>query len=323
MIGCLRTLSAGGFIMTILLASGGTRGSGEIFAGDELAFLLLALVFGFMIVFAWTPLLGEIVCRPITNAIEGDRDVEEITFLLCIADWLLRRKWRRFGLFFCCWEALIHPGWPTPCYAAMKNSKPGSWLEHWFAQRVWNGRNAHFCLEARQTLERHGVDVGLHGEPEIARLLASWDRKPSTDPPDPVSLEKHVNRPPARDDRITLFELEESATPGAVRIAPPTVPVSRVASSEESIANQDKRNRGGGVPERSCSVDARKEPLKALMERDGGVQLHVPGPGAVVEWLRESFANSLIRSVDAKAPEARRKTPVRGPKGNTRTRGSS
>lgn len=287
--------------MTILQASRGAKGSGGAFAGNELAFLLLALTFGFMIVFAWTPLLGEIICRPITDAIEGDRDVEEITFLLFVANFFLRRKWRRFGLLFCCWEALIHPGWPTPVYAAMKNSKPGSWLELWFAHRVWNGRNACFCLEARQTLERRGVEVGSHREPEIARLMASWDRKVSTAPRDAVSMEKHIDRPLARDERIALFEAGDTAAPGFVRVTPR---VSLAPSDKDSIGPAGIQGAEGGPDGKSPSIDAREDPLQALMERGGGVQLNFPVPGAVVEWLRETFANSLIRSVDANAPAA-------------------
>ena len=144
MIGFLRFLSLCGLVLTILLAGVGESGKAGLLAGYELVFLLLALIFGFLIVFTWTPLLGEIVCRPITQAIEGDPDVEEMTFLLYIANALLKRRHRRLGVWFCFWEALIHPGWPTPFYAAMKHSKPGSRQELWFAERVWNGRNAHF-----------------------------------------------------------------------------------------------------------------------------------------------------------------------------------
>lgn len=338
MTGFLRVLSAGGFIMTILMAGRGANQPGGLLSGNEMVFLPLALLFGLMIIFTWTPFLGEVICRPITSAIEGDPDAEEITFLLYFADWFLRRKMRRFGILFCFWEALIHPGWPTPWYAAMKNSKRGSWSERWFAERVWKGRNAHFCLDARQTLERHGIVAGSHPEPEIARLMASWDRKTSTALNEPISLEKHVNKPPVRDDRITLFESGNTALPGYVRRAPQMAPVSiAVADTDEldddcvfaDVLDEDEdvippggeyRSESGATGKSDQRFDARVDPLRALMERGGGVRLNSPGPGAVVEWLRESFANSLIRSVDARAPTADQKPTVKKPTEKKRPR---
>ena len=74
MIGFLRFVSLGGLIMTGLIAGGGASGKDGLLVGYELVFLLLAMVFGFLIIFTWTPFLGEIVCRPITQAIEGDPD---------------------------------------------------------------------------------------------------------------------------------------------------------------------------------------------------------------------------------------------------------
>jgi hypothetical protein len=303
MIGFLRFLSLGGLILTAFLAGVGASGNEALLVGYELVFLLLALIFGFMIIFTWTPLLGEIVCRPITQAIEGDPDVEEMTFLLFIANALLKRKQRRLGVLFCFWEAMIHPGWPTPFYAAMKHSKPDSWQELWFAERVWTGRNAHFCLEARQTLERHGVDPGKHREPEIARLLASWDRETSTERREPVQMKKHVNRPPVRDDRITLFETGETVGPCRVPATPPTAPMNVIGKNEKSVVTDGKSADHDEQKKKAATVDLRAEPLEALLERDGGVQIQFPTPGAVVQWLRESFANSLIRSVDASAPK--------------------
>jgi hypothetical protein len=320
--GFLRLVSLGGLIMIFLLAGGGASGKGELLVGHELVFLLLALVFGFMIIFTWTPFLGEIVCRPITQALEGEPDAEEMTFLLFLAQGFLKRKWRRFGIFFCCWEALIHPGWPTPCYAAMKNSQPGSWLELWFADRVWNGRNAHFCLEARQTLERRGLKVGSHSDPEVARLMASWDRETSTEKREPISLEKHVNRPPVRDDRIALFESGDTAGPGRTRVAPPTAPMSvRVHEDDEldddcvvaELLAEDFADPAEGAVSRGVRAtdvrrpDARVEPLRALMERDGGVHVSLPTPTAVLRWVLESVSNRLIRSVDVSAASSEEK----------------
>lgn len=314
MIGFLRFLSLGGLILTFVLAGVGGSGKG-LLVGYGLVFLLLALIFGFMIIFTWTPWLGELVCRPITQAIEGDPDVEEMTLLLFIANALLKRKQRRMGVLFCFWEALIHPGWPTPSYAAMKHSKRGSWQERWFAERVWSGRNAHFCLEARQTLERHGVDPGKHRESEIARLLASWDRETSTERREPVQMEEHVNRPPVRDDRITLFETGETVGPGRVPATPPTAPMKIIGKKGKSAVTDGKSADHDEQKKKEPTVDPRAEPLEALLERDGGVQIHFPSSGGVLQWLRESFANSLIRSVDASAPkpdkQASRKTKRR------------
>ena len=250
---------------------------------DEVDYVILisAVVLSIVAVFAWTPLLGEIICRPITDAIAGDADVEEATLLLFGAHWLLKRKWRKLGILFCCWEALIHPTWPTPYYTAMRNCRHGGRLEVWFAERVWNGLNAHYCLEAREILRRrHGLDVPAHKDPAVRRLFAIWDQERKERKASPIELAKHVDKPPVRDERIALFDSED-AEDAAVVV--PEAAVSLAVEDDDAVFVQPLDEEAlSGRMRVSCRPAEQDEvhldSLGDLIERDG-VRIVFPTPG--------------------------------------------
>ena len=154
------------------------------------------------------------------------------------------------------------------------------------------------------------------------RVVAIWDQQREKRDAKPIELAMHIDQPPVRDERISLFDSDESDDPPVIV---PEATVSLAEDDDDAVfvtpLEEDAsfgREREGGAPGQPCVSCRPVEPdavytdsLGALIERDG-VQIVFPTPGAIMRWLRERVFNRVIKRIDAKTPRRQdAKTPRR------------
>lgn len=198
-------------------------------AGDltSAGHVALAVILGILNAAVWAPYFGERISDPLTATITKGTYVERKNWLLHLALWSQKRGWRKLVLFSCFLDGIHYPDRPAAFVLGLKHARPGSWLEKVFAREVYRFDNVQNCIHAHQVLRRHGIDPGLHHNPEINLALMSLDRAVK---PDPAKLVVTTAPPPPplkRNRRIKLFSNAESdhAPDGSSNVEEPLVPI--------------------------------------------------------------------------------------------------
>jgi hypothetical protein len=166
----------------------------------------------------WAPYFGAKLSDPLTGVMTNGTFVERKNYLLRLIYALQERGYRRLTLVICFLEGIHYPDRPTAFVIGLKHAKPGSWLEKVFAREVFRFDNAQNCIQAYNALKRHGIDPGIHRNPEINLVLISLHRSVK---PEAEKLAVPTAPPPAPLERNPRIRLFAASTPGAVRKGPP------------------------------------------------------------------------------------------------------
>lgn len=162
----------------------------------------------------WAPYFGSKLADPLTGVLTRGQFKERKNYVLRLIHWLEKRQFRRSTAAACFFQGILHPERPAAFVLGLKNSKPGSWLEKVYAQEVFRFENAQNCVQAYLSLRRHGIDPGLHRNPDINLVLMSLDRTAKADPEKllvPTASAPELKRNP----RIQLFHQASPAETGA------------------------------------------------------------------------------------------------------------
>jgi hypothetical protein len=201
----LRIVLSGVFIHTLYQAAYRY----ETFSGIELALLMFYVLLGAIFVAVlWAPYIGAQVSEPITGSFLNETTIAPVeNEVVEWIHWCEARKWRRLALMLCFLEGLRYPVLPHPALLGLRNCRPGSLLEKWFAREVFNYNNIKNCLHAYTILkERHDVTPPLHRLPEVNLAIRSLTRvrppEASTVELKPTPFEIKLERNPS----IRLFD---------------------------------------------------------------------------------------------------------------------
>jgi hypothetical protein len=154
----------------------------------------------------WAPYFGERISDPITGTITRSTYVGRRHYLLDLLRWADAKGYRRCAIVLCFMEGVLRPDWPTAFVVALKNARPGSWLEKVFALEVFRFDNAQNCMLAYRALQGHGIDPRPHHNAEINLLFVSLEREVRPEPTK-LAVPPAPDLPrPRRNRRIKLFE---------------------------------------------------------------------------------------------------------------------
>jgi hypothetical protein len=133
-----------------------------------------ALLLSIPVSAVWTPFLANILFGGLVEMMSDGNDFPVDDYVVSWIEWMKRRKFRRMVVLLCFIEAVLHPELPAPFIIGMKHAKPGSWMENFFAWRVFRFNNARNCKLALEILRRRGFDPGAHPDPQVNLLLTQW-----------------------------------------------------------------------------------------------------------------------------------------------------
>jgi len=153
----------------------------------------------------WSPWIADRLCGPmmgvLTDSTYYDSKRTKRKFLL----WAHIKGHRRSALFVAILEGLFHPYEAEAFLIGLENTKPGSWLEKFFASEVFRFNNVQNAVLAAGILRRHGIRPGVHRTQEISLILKHVRRLRKPDP----ALLKVPKLPPIqkvpRNNKIKLF----------------------------------------------------------------------------------------------------------------------
>ncbi len=135
----LRILVSGVFIHTLYQAAYAY----ERLSGVETALLALYILLGaIFIAILWAPYIGEQVSNPIAGTFLDETTIAPVgNEVVEWIHWFEAKKCRRLALMLCFLEGLRYPVLPHPALLGLRNCRPGSRLEKWFALEVFNYSN--------------------------------------------------------------------------------------------------------------------------------------------------------------------------------------
>lgn len=133
--------------------------------------MAVLLVLGLLNAIVWTPYIGAKIADPISgmftrSSFSWNRS-KIYKYILKLES---RNKYKTAA-----WVAYFYgfrrPNEPEIFYSGMRNAMPDSYLQKYFAQRVYHFLNARRCLEAYSILKSLGWEPARHREQSINRLI--------------------------------------------------------------------------------------------------------------------------------------------------------
>ena len=176
-------------------------------------YLVLCVILALANAAVWAPYLGEKLSEPITSLLTRDSSAAERHRCQDLLFRLQDRGHRRLTVLVALIEGLRRPGRPTAFLVGLRNARPGTWSQSFFAHRVFGFDNAQHCLEAFKILRKHGVDPRPHRNPEVTNVLLAYERQAKPAPEPLPVLPAAAEIPLKRDRRIRLSAAHDDAAP--------------------------------------------------------------------------------------------------------------
>lgn len=197
----------------------------------------------------WAPYIGSKLSDPLTSTVTQSTFVDQVNYLMKLAQWLARRGWRRTVLLLAFLEGIRRPHTTVPFIIGFQQARPGSWLEKVFAREVYRFQNIQNCIKAYQVLKAHGRPPGAHPNAEVSMAILALEKE-AREPSPKYKLPPAAPRPRLlRNRRIVLFEMDkeeaaaEAEQPAAEApagiSAPPVEPVQETEASPSSPVQPD------------------------------------------------------------------------------------
>lgn len=184
-------------------------------AGDLMNafYLAVCVILGILNAVVWAPYFGARISEPLTGTLTSGPAFDPRNRWLRLILKCEHRGHRRLTLMLCFLEGVRHPDLPAAFVIGLRNAAAGSWWERLYAREVFKFDNAQNCLQAFQTLKRHGVDPGYHSNQAVNLVLRSLE-KPVKAEPEKIDLPRAPQTMPVRRNvQIQLFETGERPEP--------------------------------------------------------------------------------------------------------------
>lgn len=146
-------------------------------ASDTVATVSAAGYFGMLIFVGiplaavWAPVIARMLVGKAIDSVNDDHTASSLNRLALEIDSAVDRGERRKAVFLCWVETWINPKLARPNSIGMTHSVPSSWIELYFARRLFRSSIASECIRAADVMERHGFDPGMHNSDNISLLL--------------------------------------------------------------------------------------------------------------------------------------------------------
>ncbi len=216
----------------------------EPMTGDMLNayYLVLCVVLGLANAAVWAPYFGEKLSEPLTNMLTQGSHTEKRNRLQSLLIRLQDRGHRRLTVLCALLEGLHRPTQPTAFLIGLRNARPGTLSEAYFARKVFSFDNAQHCLEAFNILRKYGIDPRPHRNPEVNNLLMAHERPVKPDPSPLPVFSASSPSPLKRDPRIRLSVVHDKAIP-------PDSPVGTGAGTPQDLEIPASARAQSGVDE--------------------------------------------------------------------------
>ena len=138
------------------------------------ALLFLAVANGIV----WTPFIGARLVSPLTGSYIRTSYSKRKNRLVRMIHRMEKKGWRRRVVWASWLAGHIRPNEPEVFYLGLQNAAPGSGMQRYFAEKVYQFLNGRRCLEAFLILRSLGYEPAPHREQSINRIvLAHVSRK--------------------------------------------------------------------------------------------------------------------------------------------------
>jgi hypothetical protein len=176
-------------------------------------YLVLCVVLALANAAVWAPWLGDKLSEPITSLLTRDSSASDRDRWQHLLFRLQDRGHRRLTVLFALLEGLHRPERPTAFLVGLRNARPGTWSQAYFAQKVFKFDNARNCLEAFDVLRKYGIDPRPHRNPEVNNVLLAHERHAKPDPERLPVFPAAASVPLKRDRRIKLSAAHDAGAP--------------------------------------------------------------------------------------------------------------
>jgi len=136
-------------------------------------YLLVALPLGLMVAAAYSSLIGEWIGEAVWMRFSENPGYDHPHWLVSLTGWLERHQCRLL-LRWVCFLAVQLIGfseWSILYQRGLGAAREGSWLERYFARRLYPFPNALNALKAAEALARHGIHPRAHPDTQVQLFL--------------------------------------------------------------------------------------------------------------------------------------------------------
>jgi hypothetical protein len=187
-------------------------------------YLVLCVILGLANGAVWAPYFGAKLSEPFTNLFTQDSSADGRNPIQGLLFRLQDRGHRRLTVLCALLEGWHHPVRPTAFLVGLRNARPGTWSEAYFARKVFEFDNAQHCLEAFNVLRKYGIDPRPHRNPEVNTVLMAHERQVKPDPTRLPVFPAPAPGPLKRDPRIKLATSPPDTPPPAPSAAAAFLP---------------------------------------------------------------------------------------------------